>query len=240
MPGIMPVIEGDHVHWHPVVTIEKYSPDQTAYAEKLMRQALGWRRLPVIRGLVPARAIHGDWLREIFPSGPEDGITRDEGNLLVNTGLTVLVKLLTGAGASSYYPLSANTSQTAGNSIVGVGTNSSGAGAAAAVTDTALHDDNTANCMYQGSDSTYPNTSTGTGLITNQSTFASGSGNFAWNEWCWATCNAAIAPGTHLSAVGTSVNMLNHKVNLSSGGGASLGSKGSGATWVFATTVQFS
>jgi hypothetical protein len=33
--------------------------------------------------------------------------------------------------------------------------------------------------------------------------------------------------------------MLNHKTNLYSGGGATLGTKGAGASWVFTTTLVF-
>jgi hypothetical protein len=228
----------DRAWWHQRLVIEKYSPDQTAWAETWMHQRRAWRRLPVI-GDVLVSELHGDWLRHIFPHGPEDGYAYCEGNLLVNGGLTALASLIT--GASTYGPFSANTvSQTTGHSIVGVGTNTSGAGAPAAVTDTTLRD-NGGTCWYQGSDATYPNLSTGTGLLTNQSTFASGVANFAWNEWCWVTITGtAITASATLASTGTSPTMWNHKTSLSSGGGATLGTKGSGATWVFATTLQFS
>jgi hypothetical protein len=237
----------EHVHWHPYVTVEKYSPEQTAWASARLQEARGWRRLPVL-SRVPlgdhratvrrhegrqrrVRDLHGDWLRELFPSGPEDGMAYDDGNLLTNTGLTVIIKLLTATGATTYYPLANNGSTN--NTVVGVGTTAT----AATVTDVALGSDNTANAYYQGSDATYPNVTT-PATINNQSTFASGNANFAWNEWCWATGAGAVTAGTHLSAIfatGASINMINHKVPVSS-----LGTKGSGASWVFSTTVVFS
>lgn len=242
------VIERDcaeHIHWHPYVTVEKYSADQTAFAERRLSDALGWRRLPVLNrvplgeskstvrrhGSSRVHDLHGDWLRELFPAGPEDGYAYDDGNLLVNTGLTVIVKLLNAAGATSYYPLANNGSTN--NTVCGVGATST----AATTADTALGADNTSNAYYQGMDATYPSVTT-PATVNGQCTYASGNANFAWNEWCWATGAGAVTPGTHLSvifATGASINMINHKVPASS-----LGTKASGASWVFSTTIVFS
>ena len=107
-----------------------------------------------------------------------------------------------------------------------------GAGSTAAlVGDTALTDDNTSNAYYQQADSGNPTQSNG--VITCVCTFASGVANYAWQEWCLATGSSGITPGDHLSAVATSVVMLNHKV-------ASLGTKSSGASWVFTATITVS
>jgi hypothetical protein len=248
------VIERDcaeHIHWHPYSTIEKYSPDQTRWAERRLREALRWRRLPLLNhvplgenratlrrhqatGLV--HDLHGNWLRELFPGGPEDGLTYDDGNLMVSVGLTQVINMLTGAAQSGTVRYLTNA-----QTVVGVGTNTAGSGAPAAIGDTALKDDNSANAYYQGSDATFPSL-TGPATINNQCTFASGNANFAWNEWCWAT-GQTITAGTHLATgavFATLASMINHKTNLSSGGGASLGTKGSGASWVFSTTIVFS
>jgi hypothetical protein len=149
---------------------------------------------------------------------PEDGVTEEPGNLLVTVGLNLITALIEGGAGTPFAHADA---------IVGVGTSTT----AAAVGDTALGSDNSSNAYYQQADSSYPTQSNG--VITCQSTFTSGNANFAWNEWCLATGSGGITGGDHLSAVATSVTMLNHKV-------ASLGSKSSGASWVFVATVTLS
>lgn len=148
---------------------------------------------------------------------PEDGITEEPGNLLVTVGLNLLTELLEGGGGTPFAHADA---------IVGVGAGT----ATALVGDTALGDDNTSNAYYQQADASYPTQSGG--VITCQCTIGSSNGNFAWNEWCLATGAGGITPGDHLSAVATGVTMLNHKVV--SGG---LGTKSSGASWIFTATV---
>jgi hypothetical protein len=248
MPDLIERDCAEHIHWHPYVTIEKYSLDQTAYAQRKLAGVLGWHRLPLVNltplgeraGIVTARRhaargrtfdLHGDYLRSLFPSGPEDGMTYDDGNLMVNKGLTVVIELLTANGGTTYYPFQNNGSTN--NILVGVGAGST----AATTADTALTDDNTSNAYYQGMDSGYPTVTT-PATINGQCTYASGNANFAWNEWCWATGAGTVTAGTHLSAIfatSASINMINHKVPASS-----LGTKASGASWVFSTTIVFS
>jgi hypothetical protein len=255
----VPLADAEHVLWHPHVTVEKYSRDQTAWANfrlcslaetgrrpELNQVILGDHRATVRshRDVGTVAELHGDWLRELFPGGPEDGYAHADGNVLTNNGLTVLIKLLTGAGGTSFYPL-APTSGASVTAVVGVGTNAGGTGAQAThpCTDTHLTDDGTANAYYQGMDSTYP-TLTTPATVNGQSTFASAIANFQWNEWCWATGPTGTATaGTTLASVwstSTATFMLNHKTNLFSGGGATLGVKGAGASWVFSTTLVFS
>lgn len=252
------VSELEHVLWHPRVTIEKYSPDQAAWAGFRLRSLAESGRRPELnqvilgdrrstlrrhRGTGTVCDLHGDWLRELFPGGPEDGYAHADGNVLTNNGLTVLVKLLTGAGGTSYYPLAA-TSGSNVTAAVGVGTNAGGTGAQAVhpCTDTALTDNGTANAYYQGMDSAYP-TLTTPATVNGQSTFGSGVANFAWNEWCWATGpTGSVTAGNALAslwATSSATFMLNHKTNLYTGGGASIGTKGAGAAWVFTTTLVF-
>jgi hypothetical protein len=146
---------------------------------------------------------------------PEDGVTEEPGNLMVTVGLNLLTSLLEGGAGTPFAHADA---------IVGVGAGVT----AATVADTALTDDNSSNAYYQQADSSYPTQSNGT--ITCNCTFASGNANFAWQEWCLATGSGGISAGDHLSAVATGVVMLNHKV-------ASLGTKASGASWVFTATI---
>ena len=148
-------------------------------------------------------------------SSPEDGELDVPGNILVTVGLNLLTELLEGGGGTPFAHADA---------IVGVGAGVT----AAAIGDTALTDDNSANAYYQQADSGNPTQSGG--VITCVCTFASGNANFAWQEWCLATGSGGITAGTHLSAVATSVTMLNHKVQ-------SLGTKASGAAWVLTAVV---
>ena len=111
---------------------------------------------------------------------PEDGVTEEPGNLLVTAGLNLLTSLLEGGAGTPFAHADA---------IVGVGAGST----AATVADTALGDDNSANAWYQQADVSYPTQING--VITCQATFASGNGNFAWNEWALATGSAGSRAG---------------------------------------------
>ncbi len=147
---------------------------------------------------------------------PEDGTAEADGNLLVTAGLALITNLLIGGTTAG----SIKNAQ----AICGVGATST----AANVADTALGADG-GSAYYQQADSTYPSRSNG--VITMVSTFASGNANFAWAEWCWASCTSGtITGGATLASVATGVVMWNHKVQ-------SLGTKASGASWVFTTTV---
>jgi hypothetical protein len=146
---------------------------------------------------------------------PEDGTVEEPGNLLVTVGLNLLTSLLEGGAGTPFAHADA---------IVGVGSTAT----AATIADTALGADNTSGAYYQQADSSYPTQSNGT--ITCNCTFASGNANFAWAEWCLATGSGGITAGTHLSATATTPVMINHKV-------ASLGTKVSGASWVFTATI---
>jgi hypothetical protein len=226
----------DSIRWYPRVTVEKYSIDQTRWAENRLAEYAAAGRRPFVYtphlGSIPVQELHGDWLRAIFPNGPEDGIAVDEGNLLTNAGLTNLINLLTGATGTAINPL--RTGGSSGAAVVGVGSSST----AATTSDTALGGNgSTTTAYYQSMDASYPSLTT-PATINGQSTFATGNANFAWNEWCWATGAGTVTAGGTLASVyatAGSVAMLNHKVPA---GG--LGTKAAGASWVFSTTVTFS
>jgi hypothetical protein len=193
----------DGINWKAYARVEKYSAAQTAFA---VRRS----------GLVEP---DGSLLRKLC-GAPEDGTAEAFGNLLVTVGLAAITGLIIGGGGNAF-------SHT--NAIVGVGAGTT----TAAITDTALTDDNTSNAYYQQADASFPTNSNG--VITCQCTFASGNANYAWQEWCWAIGGGGtITAGDHLSAVtATAPTMVNHKVQ-------SLGTKGSGSSWVFTTTVTLS
>lgn len=216
------------VHEYPFVTIEKYSPDQTAFAERKLFSELSWgRRVLVSKLNIRVPKLHGDWLRELFGE-PEDGYAYQAGNQMVTNGLENLIYLLLGTTASGGF------GRTLINAQSGIGV---GAGTTAATyADTHLTDD-AGSAWYQQMDSTYPSyAGSGTangGQINGQATVAAANAVFAWQEWCWFSTSAAITAGATLASVGTNANMFNHKV-------ASLGTKGSGAAWVFSNTMTFS
>ncbi len=224
---------------YPRVTIEKYSPDQTAYAQARLAAELSWGRRVLVRKLgVLVPKLHGDWLRELFTE-PEDGYAFDEGNQMVTHGLNNLCYLLLAGTTSGTY----GPSGIYGRPFVSAGVIMSGVGVGASNTaatyaDSALGSDG-GSAYYQYMDATYPNYAgagvANGGQINGQSTFAAGNGLFAWNEWCWFTASVAGAAGASLSGVGTNTGMFNHKIPA-----GSLGTKGSGASWVFQTTITFS
>ena len=229
------LVRGSHdgIKWYPRVTVEKYSIDQTRWAEGRLTGMLGGGRAPVVLG-EPVVDLHGDWLRELCPHGPEDGTPTDEGNILVNSGLTDLINLLLGNTGTAINPLRVGPGTNSGAAVCGVGSSTT----AATTSDTALGGNgSTTTAYYQAMDSSYPSL-TPPDTINGQSTFASGVANFAWTEWCWATGAGTVTAGGTLASVyatASSYAMLNHKIP--SGG---LGTKASGASWVYSTTVTCS
>lgn len=139
-----------------------------------------------------------------------DDWAHEQGNLMVTTGLTLLTNLFEGAGGNAFNHTDA---------IFGVGSSST----TAVVGDTALGGNgSTTTAWYQQADASYPTASAG--VITCYCTVASGNGNFAWNEWCFADGSGGITPGGTLASTATGVVLINHKI-------ASLGTKVSGAIW---------
>lgn len=145
---------------------------------------------------------------------PEDGIVEQSGNLLTTLGLNRITSLIIGGGGTSF----ANA-----NALTGVGNSTT----AATTADTHLTANSTGNSRYIVMDASFPTQSNGT--ISGQSTYGSSDGNFAWQEWGWVIA-ASPANSDTFAGTGTSPVMLNHKV-------ASFGTKGSGAIWVFQTSV---
>lgn len=234
----------DAIRWFPRVTVEKYSIDQTAFAEARLAEERSWGRRPLVVALsrlvgreIRVPVLHGDFLRELFPGGPEDGYAYDYANSMVNGGLTNIVYLLTTGGTAGGSATAGQNSlgSGSGKAVIGVGSGTT----AWAATQTALATDNTANAWYQAMDSTFPTVTT-PNVINGQVTVASGNGNFSWNEWCWVTGSGTItASSGPLTTAGSvfagGASMLNRKVPASS-----LGSKASGAAWVFTQTITFS
>jgi hypothetical protein len=233
----VPAATADSIKWFPRVKIEKYSADQTAWAERKLTEELSWgRRLLVARFGVRTPVLHGDWLREVF-STPEDGYAFAEGNQLVSAGLTNLISVLTNTTGTAVNKLVTQAGGTSGAAVCGVGSDATvNSGSPPTYTHLApTSGESGSTTYYQSMDTSYPSLTTPQ-TINGQSTFASGVANFAWNEWCWATGAGTITAGNTLSSVygtASSVAMLNRKQ-------VALGTKASGASWVFSTTVTFS
>lgn len=159
----------------------------------------------------------GSELLSLFKE-PEDGVIEDnESNLLVTVGLARITSLITGAGG---------TSLTHANAVCGVGDTAT----AAVVADTQLGSNSTAHSRYIVADTTFPTSSNG--VITMQNTFTTTDGNFVWAEWGWVVAAAAANSDTFAGITGTPL-LLNHKI-------AALGTKASGASWIFTSTVTLS
>jgi hypothetical protein len=222
--------EHDGIKWFPRVTVEKYSPDQSAWAERKLHNELSWGRRLLVETLgVRVPRLHGDWLREVFRE-PEDGFAHCQGNSLVNGGLDKLTGLLVASSPVSLMPNA--------QAICGVGTDST----ATVPTQTHLAPvtgEGAAATFYQQMDATYPLADGTThGQLDGQATFVSTSANFAsgWVEWCWASTTAgAITAGNTLSGLSSGTETMFNRWT-----GTTLGTKGAGATWVFSTTISFS
>lgn len=138
----------------------------------------------------------------------------DEGNLLTTVGLNRIGSLVIAGGGQGM----SNTA-----TRLGVG---NGAGSAA-VGDTDLGAAaGSSNRWFMTMDATFPSQSNG--VITAKASFATGDGNFAWNEW-------GLDIGTPTVSASATVNspLVNHKTS------AALGTKVSG-TWVLTVTITLS
>lgn len=161
-----------------------------------------------------------DWDR--YNVAPKETAEVD-GNLLVTAGLQRITNLIIGTGATAF----TNT-----RAVVGVGSTAT----AASTGDAALGaNGTTANgsvgSWYQGVDATYPTAVNG--VVTAVATFASADANFAWAEWCWGIATTTVVADKTFNTATTTGVLLNHKI-------AALGTKASGASWVFTTTVTLS
>jgi len=222
--------EHDGIRWFPRVTIEKYSPDQAAYAERCLLDELSWGRRLLIRKLgIRVPRLHGDWLRETFRE-PEDGYAYSQGNALVNGGLDALANMLSGTAGQQL----SNTYAFCG---MGSGTTAWAAGQTALAADGSAPN-GTTGAWYQAHDNSYPKVDGSThGQLDGQCTVTSSNGNMNWQEWCWGTSTVAISTstGSTLASLTAGTEMMWNRWT-----GTSLGTKGAGATWVFSTTVSFS
>lgn len=135
------------------------------------------------------------------------------GNLLTTAGLNRITSLIIAGGG-----------QGATNTASRLGVGNSSTAAAVGQTDLQAAAGST-NRWFQVMDATFPTQSNG--VLTFKSTFATGDGNFVWNEWCVDIGTPTVTSGNTVNA-----NMLNRAVQ-------SLGTKASGS-WVLTATITLS
>src|SRR6516164_5858453 len=215
--AIAPLPTHDGLNWRAFAHVEKFSPGQVSFAERTMAHRMG--------ATLPLRLRNAQLAELLRATGaPELGYAQLAGNLLVTEGLNQITSLIINS--------STNFAFTNTKGLVTVGDSAT----AAAVGDTYVTATftGTTNCYQNPNDASFPTQSNG--VINSQSTYGSSVANFAWQTWGWASFNGTAAANATPSAHGTGSNqalLINHKV-------ASLGTKGSGAAWVFSTSITLS
>lgn len=139
-----------------------------------------------------------------------DDCFEDEGNILLTAGITRLLNLLTVAGGQGYNAANARIGAGNGTTAVVIGNTDLSAAAGAA---------NRYFQLVSGAPGVATN------VVTFVSTFATGDGNFAWEEW---GIDAGSSSGTTVTAP-----LLNRKV-------VAMGTKASGASWTITSTITIS
>jgi len=210
----------DGIRWHPVSVIEKYSPDQVAYARN-------HGEAPWPKGLaLPRRAVlNGDLLRMLFRE-PEDGTVCDEGNGVTAAGLLNLAAVLTGTGGHPLAP---------GQAVFGVGSDAGEFDREQVSLSRPLGEE-PGRSWYRPMDQGYPWVPR-PGVIEGQATFTEAEACFAWHEWCWGTGPAGPVPHHSLrgSYGGEQPVLMNRRAHP-----AGYGIKDPGVAWVFRTEITLS
>jgi hypothetical protein len=195
------VRDDDSFHWHAHARVDKFWAWQEAEA-LLMCEAEG-------------RSDLGNVLKERFT--PYETVEAD-GNLLTRLGRKRLI--------DRFVETASNVGIKTTTGRIGTGNSAT----AAVDTDTDLGAAaGSANRQFQMLDSA-PSVGTGasSGVGTFVSTFGTGVGNYAWQEW---GIDGGTAAGTTVTAdTNTTPGLVNHKVT-------SLGTKTSAASWVFTVTI---
>ena len=212
------------IPWHPVSRVEKYSPEQTAWARHRLAREAGWGRRVLVRALgIAVPALHGDWLRELFAE-PECGVACDEGNGVTGAGLVNLALLLTGGGGHPLAP---------GHAVFGVGTDGETEFTPELVHLAHAPGEGHGRSWYRPMDAGFP--AAGGAAVAGQATFGEREAIFGWREWCWASGEPGLSAGPVLhGCFGGEYAMLNRRAPE-----AGFGVKEPGVAWVFRTEITF-
>ena len=192
-------------------------PEQAKAAEKAGLIRVGDRggleRVPDVMSIVPPELVVPHITSDMLLAVGADviGTVDETGNLLVNAGINKM---------GGWLIVDSGTHYNAANTAIGVGDTSTAAAASQTDLSAAV---NSANRWVQLVDSI---PTFATQVLTCVATFATGNGNFVWNEW-------AIGQNTSSAAAAITASMLNRKV-------ASLGTKTSAVAWAFTVTITIS
>lgn len=193
--------DGERLTWNILAQVHKFTAAQEAEAIEICAR--------------DNRTDLGNVLKEFFT--PYE-IVESEGNLLTRLGRKRLI--------DRFVETASNVGIKVTTGRIGTGNSST----AAADTDTDLiAAAGSANRQFQMLDSA-PTVGTGasSGVMTGVSTFGTGVGNYAWNEW---GIDGGTAAGTTVTSdTNTTPGLINRKV-------VSLGTKTSAASWVFTVTI---
>lgn len=208
----------DGIRWHPVSVIEKYSPDQVAYARN--HGEVPWsKRFTLSRRQV----LTGELLRLLFRE-PEGGTVEDEGNRITAGGAAHLALLLTGAEL--------RCTLAPGHAVFGVGSDDAEFDREHVHLSNALGEE-AGRSWYRPMDAGYPWASR-PGVIEVQATFTESEACFEWHEWCIAAGPFEPEPHHSLRSAygGQQPVMVNRKAHP-----AGYGVKDPGVAWVFRTEI---
>lgn len=206
-------MSSDGIKWFPTIEVVKYEPSTV---QEIIRFCDSRNLRTVDRVGLEANGPELRMLERNYGLTPDE-ITRDEGNELSNAGRDRISNLITGGGGAAF-------TQTQGWS--GVGDSSTAFSGAHTTLQAAT------NKFYQIIDgSSLVINSGANGRFACATTFGTGDGNFAWQEWCLGIATGTLTAGT--TPPGTSPVMVNRKV-------ASLGTKASGASWTLNATITIS
>lgn len=229
--------------WEAHALVEKWEPDRVAWAADQVTKRLRVATIADLQkladlhwlqntpgGVVPAEDLAAAqllWTGHLTAAqlqalvGEPDQVEEWSGNLLVNVGIQRLEDLLIGVGSIVGYS----------NSVARIGTGN-GAGTAAAGDTDLSASAGSANRWFQVMDATFPSRASQT--LSFKASYASGDGNYAWNEWGIDGNGAAGSTNAVGTNDATHAALLNHKTS------AALGTKASGAVWAFTATLGIS
>lgn len=214
-------MSGEGLRWYPQVTIDKYSPDQVAYARE-RREVVS---LPSRLALPRREVLHGDVMRLLFRV-PEGGTETDEGNGMTGYGAANIALVLAGEGG---FPLAAGTT------AFGVGADGETGFSSEHVRLANDGLEEAGRSWYIPMDQGYPHVGAPAELH-GQATFTEMDACFEWKEWCWAAGPHPPKPHHNLlMAYGGDSRpvMVNHKASQQG-----YGVKEAGVAWVFRTQVR--
>lgn len=212
----------DTAKWRGVFTIEKYDRPVEWYLARLLgiteadiARHGGFTSYPADARFLATEAL-------ISEQKPYEVLTIENG--LLNAGITAMWNLIIGNGSGANTGASpAGASAAYNNAQARIGVGDSSTAYAASQTDLQA----ATNKYLQGMDATFPSVSAQT--VTYRITVGGANANFTWNEIVADNCNGSNSTSTTRSGGATMSRAV-----------SSMGTKGSGSTWIPTYTVTLS